>query len=105
MVADNIADLVSQFISRKTNLRSDDYGPPLAFLRSIVFAIRKSVSKDFIVGVKLNAGDYTSDGFTEEDMKGHLSEIMLWDKIDYIEISGGSYEAPGRCHLADKLYQ
>lgn len=50
------------------------------------------------MGVKLNAGDYVGGGFTDADAnaKSHLLEIASWGHVDWIEISGGDYEKPGK---------
>jgi len=87
-------DLISQFISRKTNFRQDEYGVPLAFLKAIVHRIREIVPSDFAVGIKVNAGDYVVSGFDNADAKRHLLEIASWGLVDWIEISGGDYENP-----------
>lgn len=95
-----LSDLLAQFISRKTNLRADAYSPPLALLHTVVCAIRAAVPKSFILGIKLNVADYTSGGLSEKDGQQHLVDIASWDSegasVDYIEISGGDYESPGR---------
>ncbi|EJC97771.1 FMN-linked oxidoreductase [Fomitiporia mediterranea MF3/22] len=92
------ADLVAQFISRKTNHRTDVYGHPLQFLHDIIQAVRAAVPKSFIVGLKLNTMDYTTGGFSEADGAKHLAEIAQWEwsgaGVDFIEISGGDYESP-----------
>lgn len=88
--------LVSQFLSPRTNKRTDEYGGSLAnrarFLLAIVSRIRASVSAKFAVTVKLNSADFQRGGFEEED--GIAVAEMLDGKIDLLEISGGSYEAP-----------
>ena len=96
------SDLIAQFISRKTNLRTDSYSAPLALLRNIIHAIRATVPQsDFIVGIKLNSADYATGGFSPKDQDGraHLAEIASWAwngaGVDFIEISGGDYESPG----------
>ncbi|KAI0941964.1 hypothetical protein AcV7_002517 [Taiwanofungus camphoratus] len=103
--------LISQFISPKTNQREDAYSAsdcPLHFLHRIVSSIRLSglLSETFVVGVKLNAGDYTSLRSTESNSSNthdeeqekralqHVQEIANWRMFDFIEISGGDYESP-----------
>lgn len=89
--------LVSQFLSPHHNQRSDKWGGSLEnrmrFLLEIYQAIRAVVSKDFLVGVKLNSADFQKGGFDETDsiaVVATLSELG----IDFIEISGGNYESP-----------
>jgi 2,4-dienoyl-CoA reductase-like NADH-dependent reductase (Old Yellow Enzyme family) len=88
--------LVSQFLSPRTNKRTDEWGGSLEnrarFLLDIVARIRATVSAKFAVSVKLNSADFQRGGFEEED--GIAVAQMLDGKIDLLEISGGSYEAP-----------
>jgi len=63
------------------------------FLLEIIRNIRASVSDKFGVGLKLNSADFQRGGFTEED----ASQVIEWlngEKIDLLEISGGTYESP-----------
>ncbi|OUR96927.1 NADH oxidase [Halobacteriovorax marinus] len=87
--------LVSQFLSGKHNQRSDRWGGSLEnrmrFLMEIYKEIRKAVGVKFIVGVKLNSADFQKGGFTEEES---MEVVKTLDKLgmDFIEISGGTYE-------------
>jgi 2,4-dienoyl-CoA reductase-like NADH-dependent reductase (Old Yellow Enzyme family) len=83
----------------QTNRREDEYSVDgdnaLRLLHRIVLGIRKSVPKDFVLGIKLNAGDYV-DGMTCQDRAlDHVCTIASWNRVDFIEISGGDYENPG----------
>lgn len=120
-------DLLSQFLSVKINRRYDGYGPPneLELLRQIISTIRAEprIPNTFIVGVKLNAGDYAGNLVSEEYALAHVHTIAGWQNVDFLEIryvndlscfpvfhripfSGGSYESPGRfcdCYSALSL--
>ncbi|TRX55127.1 NADH:flavin oxidoreductase/NADH oxidase family protein [Thalassomonas sp. M1454] len=87
--------LISQFLSPKTNQRSDQWGGSLEnrarFARKVVQAVRKAVGPDFPVAVKLNSADFQKGGFSLED----CVQVAAWlaqDSIDLLEISGGTYE-------------
>lgn len=89
--------LVSQFLSPRTNLRTDEYGGGLEnrtrFLLEIVAAVRQEVGADFPVSVKLNSADFQKGGF---DFTESL-DVVRWlehSSVDLIEISGGNYEQP-----------
>ncbi len=87
--------LVSQFLSPKTNQRSDEYGGNLAnrarFLLEIVAAVRAACGASFTLAVKMNSADFQRGGFAEEDA---VAVARLLDgKIDLLEISGGTYES------------
>jgi len=89
--------LVSQFLSPLTNQRSDEWGGSLEnrarFLLEIVKAVRARVRPGFGVGVKLNSADFQRGGFAFEDAR----QVVQWlngKGIDFVELSGGSYESP-----------
>ena len=96
--------LVSQFLSPLTNLRDDKYGGSLEnrsrFLREIITAIRGRVKSSFGVAVKLNSADFQRGGFDIEDaaqVVGYLNS----EKVDFVELSGGSYESAAMMGMAD----
>lgn len=88
--------LLSQFMSAKTNVREDEYGGSAAnrvrIVVEIIRAIREKVPKNFAVGVKLNSVDQQG-----EEMKDRLEQLRLLKEtggLDFIEVSGGTYESP-----------
>lgn len=89
--------LISQFLSPLTNLRNDNWGGSLEnrarFVLEVYREIRKRVSDQFPIGIKINSADFQRGGFTEEES---MEVVKLLDKagIDLIEISGGTYERP-----------
>jgi 2,4-dienoyl-CoA reductase-like NADH-dependent reductase (Old Yellow Enzyme family) len=90
--------LIAQFLSRTTNKRDDKYGgSPQNRARIIIDiynAIRKEIptSTGFIVGIKLNSVEFQNEGLTNDEAIQIAEEI---DKagLDFIELSGGTYEA------------
>ncbi|KAI0327789.1 FMN-linked oxidoreductase [Cubamyces sp. BRFM 1775] len=93
--------LVSTFMMLKSNIRTDEYSAetdPLRFLREICFAVRanKNIPEKFLLGVKINSGDYARDGTRagSERPLAHVREIGSWGIVDFIEVSGGDYEDP-----------
>jgi 2,4-dienoyl-CoA reductase-like NADH-dependent reductase (Old Yellow Enzyme family) len=89
--------LLSQFLSPRSNLRTDQYGGELAnrarALLDIVKTVRAAVGPDFPVAVKLNSADFQKGGFAFEDSL----QVARWLEtagIDLLEISGGTYEQP-----------
>jgi len=89
--------LVSQFLSPRTNRRTDQYGGELAnrarFLLNIVNTVRDAVGDDFPVAVKLNSADFQKGGFAFEDSL-QVAQWLEQAGVDLIEISGGTYEQP-----------
>jgi 2,4-dienoyl-CoA reductase-like NADH-dependent reductase (Old Yellow Enzyme family) len=89
--------LLSQFLSPLTNQRSDRWGGSLEnrarLLVEIVKGIRAQVNPRFAVAVKLNSADSQRGGFSSDDARDVI--LMLNQlKVDLVELSGGSYEAP-----------
>ena len=89
--------LISQFLSPVTNKRTDDWGGSLEnrarFLLECVRAVRKSVGDDFPVALKMNSADFQKGGFTLEE-SCRVADMLNEEKIDLLEISGGTYEQP-----------
>jgi 2,4-dienoyl-CoA reductase-like NADH-dependent reductase (Old Yellow Enzyme family) len=89
--------LLSQFLSPRSNQRSDKWGGSLEnrarMLMDTVRAVRAAVGSQFPVSVKLNSADFQRGGF---DFAESL-QVAKWlqeDSVDIIEISGGNYEQP-----------
>ena len=87
--------LASQFLSPRSNKRTDEWGGSLEnrarFLQEIYKAVREAVGAEFPVAVKLNSADFQKRGFSKEEsaqVAAWLAELGL----DLIEISGGTYE-------------
>ncbi|CAK1364575.1 unnamed protein product [Cercospora beticola] len=89
--------LISQFLSPKSNKRTDRWGGPLEnrarLLLEVIKAIREAVSPSFGVGVKINSADFQRGGFDSNDLKWTV-EQMNDMKLDFVELSGGNYEMP-----------
>lgn len=89
--------LVSQFLSPKTNIRTDKWGGCLKnrarFVLEIYRSMRKKLGADYPIGIKLNSADFQKGGFTEEESM-EVIKLLSKESIDLIEISGGNYEAP-----------
>jgi 2,4-dienoyl-CoA reductase-like NADH-dependent reductase (Old Yellow Enzyme family) len=89
--------LISEFLNPRVNQRNDEWGGALAnrarLLLKTVSAVRKKVGSGFPVAVKLNSSDFQKGGFSFDDcltVIGWLNE----EGVDFLEISGGSYEQP-----------
>ena len=94
--------LISEFLSPRINLRTDEWGGDLPgrarFLLETVKQTRDAVGADFPVSVKINSADFQRGGFSFEDSQ----VVVRWlDEagVDLIEISGGNYEQPSMMKL------
>lgn len=89
--------LLSQFLSPRSNRRSDQWGGSLEnrarLLLEIVAATRASVGRDFPVAVKLNSADFQKGGFAFDEAL-QVADWLGAAGIDLIEVSGGTYEQP-----------
>ncbi|MDD4976362.1 MAG: NADH:flavin oxidoreductase/NADH oxidase family protein [Bacteriovorax sp.] len=89
--------LINQFLSPLHNSRQDQWGGSLTNRMRLVLEIYKSMRAalggQFPIGIKLNSADFQKGGFTEEESL-EVVKVLAAEKIDLIEISGGSYEAP-----------
>ncbi|KAF9363876.1 hypothetical protein BGX34_003112 [Mortierella sp. NVP85] len=106
--------LISQFLNPRTNERTDEYGGSFEnrtrFITEIVQGVKAATPKEFSIGVKLNSVDFgrrrqggaekegTESQFTNQ-VDQHLDEAVqvavLLEQlgVDFIEVSGGSYES------------
>ena len=83
--------LLSQFLSNKTNKRTDSWGGSLEnraqFLLSVYHAIRSAVGSNFPVLVKMNGSDDPIDGFTVEE-GSNVARWLANERLDALEVSG-----------------
>lgn len=91
--------LISQFLSRSTNLRTDEYGVQsvenrMRFLADIVRAIKSRVSPNFIVAAKLNSVEFQDGGVTANEAREVVKGLETMG-LDYVQLSGGTYENLG----------
>lgn len=88
--------LLSTFLTAKTNLRTDDYGGTpekrARIVIEVIRAIRKVVPATFCVGMKINSADVGGNESLEESLD--QVGLIAAEQIDFLEISGGSYEKP-----------
>ena len=96
--------LISQFLSPLTNLRDDEWGGSLdnrmKFLLEVVREVRARVEPKFGVAVKLNSADFQKGGYDVGDAK-KVVEWLNGESVDFVEISGGSYESAAMMGMAE----
>jgi 2,4-dienoyl-CoA reductase-like NADH-dependent reductase (Old Yellow Enzyme family) len=88
--------LVSQFLSPRTNLRSDRWGGNAdnrrRFVIELVRRVRAAVGRDFPLAIKLNSADFQRGGFDQDESMAVVQALDA-EGIDLLEISGGTYES------------
>ena len=58
----------------------------------IVRAIRKVVPPSFCVGIQLNSVDHQQTAVSDDTLE--QISVITKEKVDFLEISGGTYENP-----------
>ena len=89
--------LISQFLSPRSNIRSDEYGGSLEnrarLLLTVIAEVRQAIGPKVPLAVKLNSADFQKGGFDFADSL----QVLQWlevASVDLVEISGGTYEQP-----------
>jgi 2,4-dienoyl-CoA reductase-like NADH-dependent reductase (Old Yellow Enzyme family)/thioredoxin reductase len=88
--------IFTQFLSARTNLRSDRYGGPLEnrarFPLEVLKEIRERVGPDFLIEVRLSAEEGIKGGITAEET-GRFC-VMMEGIVDLVHVSTGLYTEP-----------
>ncbi|MFM9054411.1 MAG: hypothetical protein ACKOQ5_06135, partial [Solirubrobacterales bacterium] len=91
--------LVSQFLSPRVNLRTDEWGGDpdrrRRFLLEVTRAIRSSIGPDKVLSIKLNSADFQRGGCTEEESLG-VSQHLGGEGVVVLEIARGANQSPAR---------
>lgn len=91
--------LLAQFLSPRTNKRTDAYGGSLVnrmrLILEICQEIRRRVQPDFILSIKLNSTDFQEDGFKPAEARELVRLLQDEIGLDFVELSGGTYEHLG----------
>ncbi|KAK2604169.1 hypothetical protein N8I77_007120 [Diaporthe amygdali] len=88
--------LLAQFLSPKSNKRTDAYGgSPVKAAKivvDIIRAAREVTPKGFTIGIKFNSVDHQSESALKDCIE--QIEVIREAGIDFLEVSGGTYEDP-----------
>lgn len=86
-------NLITNFMSPLTNIRTDDYGGNTKnrarFLVEIVNRAREFVGPDFPLMIKMSFSDFVDGGY-DVDEAITIAELIVRAGIDCIEVSGGT---------------
>ncbi|KAI1502229.1 hypothetical protein F5X99DRAFT_427620 [Biscogniauxia marginata] len=89
--------LISQFLSERTNQRTDEYGGSIInrvrIVTEIAAAIRARVKKEpgFVMAIKINSVEFQDRGITAGDAAA-MCELLEEAGFDLVELSGGNHE-------------
>ncbi|KAI8625133.1 NADH oxidase [Xylariaceae sp. FL1651] len=96
--------LLAQFLSQTTNQRTDEYGGSLEnrmrLTLEVAAAIKKRVSNNFILGVKVNSVEFQEKGVSPDEAIA-LCQALEKAQFDFVETSGGTYEDMGMKHTKE----
>ena len=88
--------LGDNFLSPRTNLRTDGYGGNLEnrarIFRNAVIKTRIQVGSDFVIGVRLTGDEHMLGGTTPED-SSRIAKIGEEVGLDYVHITSGCWES------------
>lgn len=88
--------LEHQFLSPRTNRRTDEYGGSLEnrmrFVIEIYDKVREMIGHAVPVGIRLSGDEHMPDGIHHDELKV-VVQTLGERGIDYVHLSSGSYEA------------
>lgn len=98
--------LPSQFLNPRVNQRTDAYGGTLEnrlrFLREVLEEIRRETSQDFVIGMRISAGERDASGLTAEDALEACMQLQA--QLDYVNIiAGNSASLGGAMHIVPPM--
>lgn len=89
--------LIAQFLSPLSNKREDRWGGSVENRARILMEVLTRVEglrdETFAISVKLNSADFQRGGFDIQDAQ-RVVEMLSAHSVDFVELSGGSYESP-----------
>jgi thioredoxin reductase len=102
--------LISQFMSLKTNRRTDAYGGDhrgrIKFASEVIDAVRDAVGPDFVVGIRISVDPSTGGEYTMEDTRIFAELLAQNGGLDYIATGAGTpsvYAPQGSLMYASKM--
>ncbi len=90
--------LIEQFMSPRTNERSDEYGESeenrIRFILEVIDAVRAAVGSDFTVGLRVSGDQFQGGGLGLQDMLEIMPKVVASGKLDYVSVTVGAGGAP-----------
>jgi len=88
--------LPQQFLSPATNRRSDEWGGSLEnrmrYLRRVIAAVRATVGKDYTVGLRISADEFSPGGLELPAMQEVAVLIAAERQVDYFSVTHCNYQ-------------
>ena len=87
-------NLVQEFISPKSNKRTDTYGGSeenrLRLAREVLEATRAEVGPDYVFGIRYSATEIVAGGYDLTDGVRYAPRLVEWGALDFIDVSAGT---------------
>lgn len=88
--------LLEQFLSPRSNHRTDEYGGALEnrfrFPLQVIDAVREAIGPKMLLEVRISGDEFTQGGFTLDDMIQFSKQLV--NRADLIHVSAGVQNAP-----------
>ena len=102
--------LPAQFLNPRTNLRTDEYGGPLAnrlrFLREVLAVTRLAIGPGMALGMRISVGERSDEGLTEDETLEALALLDAEGALDYVSVTvGTSATLAGSGHIVPPMTQ
>ncbi len=99
--------LLHEFLSARTNTRTDEYGGSLAnrakFPIRVIQAVREAMGKDFILEVRVSGDERVEHGMGVEETAAFSK--MIEPLVDSIHVSVGIYREPVLSGMFNSLFE
>ncbi len=98
--------LAAQFLNPRVNRREDGYGGSAEnrqrFLCEVLQAIRAATDEDFVIGIRISAGEIDDDGLQPAEVMATVR--ALEPHLDYVNVTmGTSASLGGAVHIAPPM--
>jgi NADPH-dependent 2,4-dienoyl-CoA reductase/sulfur reductase-like enzyme len=101
--------MIGQFLSKRNNTRTDEYGGSIEnrgrFPVAILQAIRERCGPDFLIEIRLSGQENLPGGITIEDTVGFCRLLEGKGLVDLIHISAGHYYSPARSNEFSTIFR
>ncbi|MHA1527967.1 MAG: oxidoreductase [Alphaproteobacteria bacterium] len=99
--------LPAQFLNPHVNVREDEYGGSfenrLRFLSEVIAEVRKSVGRDFVVGLRISGDEKDAEGLAEADSLAAITALA--PELDYVNvIAGSSAKIAAATHIVPPMF-
>lgn len=83
--------LIHQFMSHRTNQRTDEFAAPEVFANLVINTVRQA-APHAVVGIRISVLEGVPDGLSAAEQLAIVAKFPL-EQLDFLDLSAGSYEA------------